>query len=600
MNITRRASVLVLGALLLPSALLAQYWGERVQDKAFEETDFFFTPNTLNPFGLGSFRNVSRGLINDPFLNMSVNPAHLSLDSAGSVMVYTDVRSARTITDERSGGISPMYTDVAVRSSFIPYPWYYENTRRALEPVFSGGVLARIMPELTMGATYQMMMQNEKYYDVPQDIYRSVAGEDYAGNKAAAASSIPITDVAGGDDRMRQRGHLAAFYASLELTDALRVGIKAGRTLFTRAGAYGTKNAWSNSYATNSSWLWGNGEARSQAYNHWELAGGVELDLGLPGTIGLTGGYLWGEATQAVTRTDTSYSIYGTLPSGSLYQNSGHTLQEWTHHGKTVTFGIDYAVKVGSQTTVRVLYERLRTATDIGLGGSILDTSYSTYGYTYNDTLRTSSSNSILIDQRSGFGERVTGSHRLLASVEWKIDEKVRLTAGAQMDWSTTDVSTTEAVNMRGSSRYFSSYDPYRWLWETGESKDLFWTFSASKTNFQVPIIITARVAPPVELMFGINRVMSWSTIDDVTLAIFRYRESNSNGSRSRTTDFGERYTVPTEESSDVRTTFLAGVTASVSNHVSIRLQLTPNFRDTYTGTTMNELQWWISVGVNL
>jgi hypothetical protein len=596
----RTTSTLLLAALLLPTALHAQYWGERVQDKGFEETDFFFTPNTLNPFGLGSFRNVSRGLINDPFLNMSVNPARLSLDSAGSVAVYTDVRSARTITDERSGGYYPMLSDVAVRSSFMPYPYYYENTRRALEPVFSGGILARVIPALTVGVTYQMMMQNEKYYVVPQDIYRSVAGEDFAGNKAAAASSIPITDVAGGDDKMRQRGHLAAVYASLELTDALRVGLKAGRTTFTRAGAYGTRNAWSNSYATNSSWLWGNEEARSQAYSHWELGGGIEFDFGSPGRVGLAGGYLWGDATQAVTHTDTSYSIYGTLPSGSLYQNSGHTLQEWMHHGKTVSLGADYAVTVAPRTTLRVLYERLRTATDIGLGGSILDTSYSTYGYTYNDTLRTSGSNSILIDRRAGFGERITGSHRVLTSVEWKIDEKVELTAGAQMDWTTTDVSTTETVTMRGSSRYSSSYDGYNWLWETGESKDLFWTFSASKTRFQVPIIITARVAPPVELMFGINRVMSWSTIEDVTLAIFRYRLSNSNGSVTTATNFGERYTVPTEESSDVRTTFLAGVNASVSDHVNIRLQLTPNFRDTFNGTTMDELQWWISVGVKL
>jgi hypothetical protein len=596
-----KTSLCLLALLATPGRIYSQYWGERVQEKGFEQTDFFFMPNTLNPYGLGSFRGVARGLLNDPWLSMSVNPAHLMLDSVGSVVAYTDVRSAKTITDQNPWG-GPILADYAVRSSIVPYPYFYnQTTRRVLEPVFSGGVLAAVMPELTVGVTYQLMMQNEKYYSVPQNIYRSVLGEDYSGNRAAAASSIPITDISGGDDKMEQRGHFLSLYASTTLSDAVRLGVKAGRAFFSRNGIYGTNNSWSNSYATNSTWLWGNEEARSEGYNHWEIAGGGGFDFGSGGYLGVSVGYLWGDATQALRLTDTSYSAYGAMPTGSIYQSSGNTLQEWTHHGRTVSVGVDYAVKIAPRATLRLLYERMRTSVDIGLGSSILDTSFSAYGYTYNDTLQTSTSNSLLLDGRSGYGERVTGSHRMLGSVEWTIDDKVRLTAGAQLDWTNTDITTTETVLMRGASRYVSSYSGgYGYLWETGESKDLHWTFSASRSNFQVPILVFARIAPPVELMFGINRVMSWSTIDDVTLAIFRYRQSNDNGNVMKATNFGERYTTPTDESSDVRTTFLAGLTATVSDHVNLRLLLTPNYRDTYDGTTLDEIQWWISVGVKL
>jgi hypothetical protein len=597
---TRRISIILIAAVVIPAAGRAQYWGERVQEKGFEETEFLFMPNVLNPYGLGSFRGVSRGLIADPFLSLSVNPAHAALDSATGVHIHTDVRSVRTVNEEHPYGVYPLAADAAVKSSFIPYPVTYTAGRRVLEPVFSAGILGRVTPDLTLGMTYQLMLQDEKYYAVPQNIYRSVLGEDYAGNKAAAASSIPITDVSSGDDRMRQEGHLAALYGSMKLSDVLRAGVKIGRTFFNRHGISGNRNSSSNAYATNSTWLWGNGEARSQAYNHWEGAGGLEADLGGAGVLGVTAGYLNGIATQALTDTDTSYSLWGTLPSGSLYQSSGRTLQEWTHDGSTVTLGLDYAIRASSGATVRFLYEHLHTHVDLGLGSSIADTSFSKYGYTDNGTVYSSQSNSVLIDRRGGSGTRVTNFDRALVSADWQVDERVRVSAGVQLDWMNTEMSTAEWVSMRGASRYAASSGGYNWTWETLESKDLIWTFSSKRRSFQVPIILTARAAAPVELMVGLNRVMSWSSIDDVTLAVIHRRWANSNGSVTDAGGFGERYTSPTDEASDIRTTFMAGITASVSNRVKLRLQVTPSFRDTYDGTTMNELQWWISVEASL
>ena len=49
---TKRFITVFVLALLVPSSLsYAQYWGERVLEKGFEQTDFFFAPNYLMPYG---------------------------------------------------------------------------------------------------------------------------------------------------------------------------------------------------------------------------------------------------------------------------------------------------------------------------------------------------------------------------------------------------------------------------------------------------------------------------------------------------------------------------------------------------------------------
>ncbi len=42
-------------------------------------------------------------------------------------------------------------------------------------------------------------------------------------------------------------------------------------------------------------------ESRDQGYNHWNLSGGIQYDVNLQTTVGVTGGYLWGKATQNLT-----------------------------------------------------------------------------------------------------------------------------------------------------------------------------------------------------------------------------------------------------------------------------------------------------------
>jgi hypothetical protein len=89
---------------------------------------------------------------------------------------------------------------------------------------------------------------------------------------------------------------------------------------------------------------------------------------------------------------------------------------------------------------------------------------------------------------------------------------------------------------------------------------------------------------------------MSQWTINDVTLALFRYRQSMNNGQIIRDENFGERYTQPPEDVSDVKTTFLVGLTVAPSQKLRLRLLMVPNFRDTFQGAELELFQWWIGV----
>ena len=599
---TARSSVILLSLLAIPGELSAQYWGEHVQDKGFEHTSFFFVPSILNPYGIGSFASTTPGLLDDPLLNVAVNPARARLDSLSHGYMYVDFRSARTIHDHGYGYTPPwiMYagTDMAIR----PYPWLYLNTRRELEPVFSGAFIGTPLPEaqpnLLLGGTYQMILQDDKYYSVPQDIYRSVAGMDYAGNRAAAESSIPIVDKYSGQDNMHQLGHFISAFGSYEIPTLGSIGMKVGRVFFDRSGGFGSSNFWGYPAQSASTSLWSNLEARSQTYNHWELTGGADFFASRQTTIGATVGWLWGDAAQALHRGDSSYYSWSSAPNQSLYVRSGNSLQEWRHNGRTVLFGADITSRLTERHTLHVVYQRQRSTVDIGLGTSILDTSYSTYSYTYLDTPATSTSYSLLLDQRSGSGQQITTTNRVLASLQWQIDARLTLALGIQFDWLNSETNTTENVLARMGSVYKSSRGNYGWLSGNDESKDLRWTFSAERTNFQIPIFLTIKASDAIDVLLGLNRAMTHSRVDDVTLALFRYRQSNSNGTITREENFGERYTTPREELSDVRTTFLAGLTAAPSQHFRVRLLVVPNFQDTAEGSQLENLQWWIGVNI--
>ncbi len=74
----------------------------------------FLQPSYISPYGIGTFALVTPGLIDDPLLNLQVNPALFSPDSAGTNHLYLDFRSYRQTANLYQPIIYPMYTNSMV------------------------------------------------------------------------------------------------------------------------------------------------------------------------------------------------------------------------------------------------------------------------------------------------------------------------------------------------------------------------------------------------------------------------------------------------------------------------------------------------------
>lgn len=604
----RVCTVLCAVVMLATGVAPAQYWGERAQQKGFEGSEFSFVPANLVPYGLGAFAGTTPGVLRDPLLDLVLNPAHLRLDSLqNDVLIYTDFRASRN-TKSTEAYIMPTYQtmDYATSSFARPYPVTYLNTRKVLEPVFSAAVIGRpfrdLAPDLLVGGTYQLMLQDEKYYDVPSDIYRSVLGADYTGRTAAAtASGMSIIDRSSGDDNMHQEGHFIALFAQDRPLPILDVGVKVGRVLHTRKGAYGSTNLWDALYATQYTSLWSNRELRDQGYQHTEVSGGALLHITEATTLGVSGGYLWGTATQALTRNDSSAYLYSSgTSSGSRYVSAGKTLSEWSNDGTATEFGIELRSQLSSRNTMTLFYRPRWSTIAIGTASFINDTSDSFYSWMNNGAEVVSRSRSLLRDIRSGRGEDKSRTDLFLATFTWDVDPNVTLSLGAQLELFTRTVNTTEGVDVHGVSASSSTYPsyPYEYFHENIESKDLEWAFSAKRRSFRIPVFVTIRASRVAGILLGLSRDISRWEIDDVTLALFRRRSVVENAVVTDKYNFGERYTQPTETRTDVTTSFMAGLTVAPSPVFQARVLVVPVFADRFDGQELDQLQWWLGLTV--
>ena len=584
----------------------AQYDGERVMEKSFEQTDFYFTPYRFVPFGIGAFKNSVPGALNDPFLDLDVNPARLYRDTSGAGYLTIDFRNARQVAENRDIYFPyPMLrtatTDVAYR---MPYPQYYLRSRRELEPAVSLAYLLRPRSEglnaFSFGATYQLITQDERYYSIPQDIYKSMLGADYSGDRAAGTENIPIVDKYSGSDEMHQEGHFGSLFTGIDLTTKLQFGVKVGRVVFEREGSFGSNNFWEYGSASSTS-LWRRQESRRQTYGHWEAMAGLRYAIDDATTLGISGGLLTGTADQTLPKLDSTYYAYGPIDAPNdnwgLYASSGMQTQSWKHEGTTTVVGADLSTLVSPGRRFQLIYQYSRQETDILLEGSIRDTSFGRSRYQWDTTIYRHTSDYALLDLRSGGGTAVGISHRLAVSYEWKLGERVTLSLGGQLELRESATNTSEAVIARRYSRYQStgSY-PYAYFDSTAESKRLLWTFATKLRRVTIPVFLTIRTSETMELLFGLNRSASNWRADDVTLAVIDERVHSDLQGSTRQQNFGERYTQPRERMSEVRTTLMAGLTVSPTPSLSIRFLGVPNYVETFEGTELSDVQLWISV----
>ncbi len=579
-----------------------QYSAETVLEKSFEQMDFFFTPDHLNPYGLNGFVDVTPGLMDEPLLNLSINPANLYADSARHHYLYLDLRNQVRVFEDHYG-IHPLYE---YRNYSLYFPTYFIESRRALEPAITMALLSRPMNNgFVLGATYKAMIQDEGYYAIPYDVYRSSVGYDYAGSKMAESSNIPIIDVYSGQDRMHQIGHFINFYGGYELTPKLKFGIKLGRVIFDRDGSFGSKNFWESTYSRDNTSLWYNLENRSQDYQHWEYSGGVKLLVTDRMALGASIGYLQGDVIQTMAQEDSSFYLYGNKYNDdywSFYHKFGDADKNWAHDGRTFMGGVDFTYRINRDKVLNLIYQYQQQQVDMSLRSTLEDTSFSEYQNTWNGSYYYGDSDYRLFDVRDGSGENRVKIHRFMGALQWQLEQNKLLHIGLRLELSKRNTHTLENVFSDRQMRYHQessqNENDYDYWNAVVEDKRLSWDFGAKMTSIQVPIIFKWRVSRIAELLIGVNRKMvSWN-IDDVTLALFNYRVLTVDSTTERKENFGERYTQPQEKRNDVQTMVMLGLTTTPSKFFEVRLLLVPNFTDAFDGRRLSDITWWI--GVNL
>jgi len=609
MKLNRAALIIMVFFLAFISATkegVSQYWNERVLEKSFEQMDFFLTPGHINPYGIGNFAKSTPGLLDDPLLNLIVNPAFLYADSTHKSYFYMDFRSLHNI-NENTYSVYPMY-DYAYSSLY--YPSYFMESRKEIMPVFSGAYLTRPFSKrlsgLFLGVSYQAILQDEDYYAIPQDIYKSNIGHDYAGNEMAV-SDIPIVDKYSGEDKMHQSGHFLSVYSGYDVAEKLQLGVKLSKVTFEQDGAFGSKNLWENYSAQAYSSLWYRREARNQDYDHWDISTGLNFHVSPNFAVGVSGGYLWGNVVQAMTERDSSYYSYGeinTTDEWSFSNSSGSSAKNWKHDGTTRYAGFNVRMKLSSANTLNFHYKFQQQKYDILLRSNVLDTSYSNSHYQWSQNSYFNEHDYYLSDIRSGGGESSLNQHKIFAGMQWQVEKNKKLNFGVSFEYLKRATNTEEAVfsDRHFGGSYYSIYENVpesnAYYERTREQKDLYWDFNVEMKTVQIPIIFNWQVSKTVELMFGFNRKMARWKLSDMTLAIFDYQEVTSDSITTKETNFGERYTQPEEIRTEIQTTVLGGITIQPSKLFNVRFLVVPNFKNTYNGSELSDFQWWI--GMNL
>lgn len=590
---------------LIPLCAQAQYRSDRPLEMSFEQSEFFFSPSFLNPLGADHFHNASVLTSDDPLNALERNPVNLSdfdRDTLPGNYLYLDFRNNRQIVEEEYHGYR-MFD-----YSFRRHGWgYYHTTKRGeLTPLVSVAYLTRLPVfnnSISVGVTYQLINQAEKYYAIPQDIYRSLAGKDNLGVAYEGVGDYDIEDRYSASDDMYHEGHAINAFLAWEVTPSFDIGLKAGKFLFDRQGSYGSDNLWNDRIDYYS--FWKKHEDRRQDYDHWDYSLGLSYSFDDKNRLGLHAGLVTGDVIQEMNKDDESVSRSGERGSSSWsdYQSWHTTDQKWDHTGNTFYSGLQWNKELKPDLNLRLMYNFSHLSQDLGLNSSIESESENEYHHESTDYLYDSEGYSDMFDHRNGDGERTVSNNAIQAALNWRVMNKHHFNVGLIMGLRKQLTETSERVdafsetyhyyhNIRNGDEYTSEY--YRL---TDEDKTINWEFSSRLRSLQIPVIYEYTINPRFDVLVGINRTMNFWKIENTTLVLYDYRKQVVDDETLIETMTGERISEPDERISVTHTNFLFGVTFSPVSNISVQLLASPGIEDhSLLDETIRGTQYWLTV----
>ena len=584
-GVLMKKSILLI--LLFPSFAWSQYFSGRVTEKNFEQSSLYFKPYFLNPWGIGFMKDLAPGMMNEPFLNIYMNPANLP-ELENNRLWYADFRS-----DRKKPAVTnywqPWYSyDKSVFAP--PDPRWADVTREDPEPLFSLGFMTYPVKQVKwlVGGSYALINKKENFYVMPYYIYNTRFGYDSYGGKITN-DNYPVTDRSVHDDALITDGHLFTFFTGYQVTPSLSAGIHFNGVLHDRNGEYLNFNHENdNSYG----WLYRNYSLhdRKNKYHHWDVSGGLKWNPADNASFGVKAGYLQGDAAQDLTMTDSNryqYTYSGTTDFNySLNMNS--TIQSWDRDGRTWYAQLDGQKRLSENKSIRGYYRYELTDMDMTTRSAITDTGY----YHYQWSSYNNESHSALRDRRNSVGYEKTYHHQAMVNGEYGLNQKSKLIIGLFVSWHKSDANSLEPVDAYTSSRY--TYDTTNQSHRTTEIKTLDWSYKTRHWTIQTPFLGEFTLNDHWKFTAGVNRIIDRWTIDEETVAYYTIRQTTENGTTTTRTNFGERYKEGTVRMSENRFEVIANVEAAISPQFKINLTVNPDLDN-----DIRIAQWMLSFRTN-
>ncbi len=592
---------------LLPLVSFAQYNQERTTEQSFENSDLFFKSHYLNTFGLYRFKQVSAGLIDDPFLNLYINPAYQPNLGNSDALIYIDFRNDRTEVKLFDAYVVPMYyySDLRIMPPYYPDPRWLTVARSEPEPIISIGILTNPISEITknffIGGSYQLMHKQEKFYQMPYWIYYPNFYVDALGGVRAGLENVPIIDRFAGKDEMTLEGHLFAFYTGYKITDNLSLGASFNGISHSRNGGY--LNSYQDEYGTTDKTenKYSQLLERNQKYNHSDFSLGAIYHFFEKSLFGIKAGLLNGNADQDYASQSSYYYKYN-IPNVSsnwwLNESNSSTSQNWKHEGSLKYYGVNFKHELKEGKEISGFYRYSYGDEDITNSSVIFDTSYYSSRWAWDTSWSMYRGSSVVKDNRKGEGYRKRYNHEALLSFKSQLTSGIFVTLGLYYNSVTTDYFTREPVIVLRSSSYnrTSSYwGAYSYSQKLFEDKLLEWNYNSRIWSMQVPLLLNFDISKNFSLMLGVNRILTGSEIKEITIAYFKKRERDDNGNVKTETNFGERYIQPTKKFTESYFDFVANFNINITDAFKARLLLDPEF-----DPEIRVSQWWLSFELKL
>lgn len=594
--------------LLSAFSVYPQYYGERSTEQNFEQSELYFKSHYLNTFGLFNFKNVSAGFINEPFLNLYINPANYPDLGEDEIMVYVDFRGDRTNVPIIENYVIPLYTMSSIYRPILDPRWV-TVTRSEPEPIVSVGVLSYPLSDKTkdflIGGTYQLINRREKFYFAPYGIYYPNYYYDAFGIKAQGLADVPIIDRYAGKDELSTVGHLFSAFSAYQINDELSVGFTLNGVIHSRSGGYANNNQSEYGQTADYKYSGYSSEERNQDYDHFDLSAGAMYKLSEKFSLGAKLGYLKGKAKQSYSSANKysyQYKVPNVTNEWSYNFNDYKNNQNWDQDGNSKYFSVNFTRSIDDQKEFSGYYRYTNSGIGLNNSTNILDTTFYTTRYynSYDTAYNSYNGRSFTSDIRQGTGSRKINTHEVLLNFSWKLSDKTNLRTGIYYSTSTTKVNSIEPVLALRKSAYNYVYktNTQSGINELFEDKVLNWEFEGQNWSLQIPIVFNFILNEKFEIIFGLNRILNGWEITDRTTSYFTKRERNENGQITSESNFGERYTQPTETITEDFTKIMAGMSVSISKALSIKLLVDPEF-DNPT-TFLRLAQWWLGITAKL